>query len=67
VVLHHVTNDSYVIKIPAAAFRTERFFENNLHRLDVLAIPKGLEDRVRKAQDHQILNHLLAKVMVNTV
>src|SRR5260370_16120105 len=51
----------------AAALDTERFRRCDLDVIDVIAVPKRLEDAVAKAQHEQILHGVLAEVMIDAV
>ena len=66
-VLHDISNDAELVEIAAAALGTERLFERDLDRGDVLPVPSGAENPVAEAQGHQVLDHLLAQVVVDTV
>jgi hypothetical protein len=61
-VLHDISNNSKLIKIPAAAFGTERLFERDLHIVYVVPVPRCAKELVTKSQDQDIL----AQVVINT-
>ena len=64
-VLHDVPNDSELIKVPAASLGAEGLLKADHDGRDVIAVPSWPEDHVGKTQRHQILDHLLAQVVVN--
>ena len=49
----------------AAALSAEVFGEDDLHIADELAVPQRLEDQVGEAQHRQVLDQLLAQVVIN--
>src|SRR5260370_39862 len=51
----------------AAALDTERFRRGDLDVIDVIAVPKRLEDAVAKAQHEQVLHGVLAEVVIDAV
>src|SRR5690606_30875229 len=66
-VLHHVTKRTrFVVKIPAP-FHTHGFSDGDLHVINVVAVPQGLEQRVGEANGEQVLHGLFAEVMVNAI
>lgn len=65
-VLHDIANDAKVVKIPSSPFRAERLFECNLNVINVVAVPGGPKEFVAKSKDQQVLDHLLAQVVVDT-
>ena len=68
VVLHHVTQRAGgVVVATASAFHAEVFGAGDLHVVDVAAVPVRLEERVGKAQHHDVLGGLFAQVMVDAV
>jgi len=67
VVLHDVANDAVVVKVPAAALGAKVLGEANLHVADVRPGPEGLEHDVAEAEDGDVLDELLAEVVVDAV
>ena len=65
-VLHDIANDTEFIKVPTAAFGAERLLEGDLNIVNVIAIPGSAEEFVAESQDKQVLDHLLAQVVVDT-
>src|SRR2546429_8931414 len=51
----------------AATLYAERFRGCDLHVIDVIAVPKRLENAVAKAQDEKVLHGVLAEVMIDAV
>src|SRR5262245_27548101 len=64
-VLHDVAQGPRLIVELAASLHAERLCHRDLHALDVLPIPDRLEERVRKAEEEQVLNRVLAQVVVD--
>ena len=64
-VLHHVANRSGLFVERAATLHAERFGHRDLHAGHVVAIPDGLEKRIRKAKVEQVLHRPLAEKMVD--
>jgi hypothetical protein len=52
-------------KVAAAALSADSLLEGDLDVRDVVLVEGALEERVAKAEDEQVLDHLLAKVVVN--
>ena len=67
VVLDYVADDSILVKVSASAFDTEVFRQDDLHVADVLAGPKGLENKVGEAQDGEVFDELLTEVVIDAV
>lgn len=66
-VLHNVTHDAKLVKVAATALGTNLFLESDLDVVDVGAVPAGAKDLVGESEDHDVLDHLLAQVVVNAV
>ena len=64
-VLHDVPDDSELVKVSASSLGPERLLEADDHGGDVVAVPRWTEQHVGEAQRHQVLDHLLAQVVVN--
>lgn len=64
-VLHNITDDTELVKVPPTALSAKRLLEGDLHVVDVIPVPGRAEELVTKSQDQDILHHLLAQVMVN--
>ena len=67
VVLHHVADDPELVEVSAAALRPERLLEGDGDAGDVVAVPGGAEDHIAEAETDQVLDHLLAQVVVDPV
>ena len=67
VVLHHVAQRAGLLVVAAAAFDADRLGHRDLHVVDVAAVPDRLEDAVGEAEDHQVLDGLLAEVVIDAV
>ncbi len=64
-VLDDVANRAHLFVELAAAFHAQRFGHRNGHASDVVAVPDGLEERVREAKVQKILHRLLAEVVID--
>ena len=67
VILHDIPYDAKLIKITASAESTKRFFECYLNGGNIIPIPRWTKYSIAKTKGHQILNHLLAKIMIDTI
>ncbi len=65
--LNHVAECARGFIEAAAALDAERFRGGNLHVIDVIAIPQRLEDSVSKSEHEQVLNRVLAQIMIDAV
>ena len=64
-VLQHVAHGARAVVVGAAPFHAERLGDDDLHVVDVAAVPDGLEEAVGEAQEEQVLHRLLAEVVVD--
>ena len=64
-VLDHVADGARLIIIAGSTFHTQRFASGNLHVVDIARVPQLLEDRVRKAHNHNVLRGLFAEVVID--
>ena len=67
VVLNHVADHSCLLVISAAVLYTQRFRHDDLHVVDVAAVPDGLEDAVREPQHEKILDGFPSQIVVDAV
>ena len=67
VVLHHVAQRPGGVVVAAAALDAEAFGDGDLDVVDMGGVPQGLEQRVAEAERHQVLDRLLAEIMVDPV
>ena len=65
-ILHDISDDAELVEVAASSFCAERLLECDLNVIDVVAIPVGTQEFITEADDQQILDHLLAQVVVNT-
>jgi hypothetical protein len=65
-VLHNITNDTKLVEVTSTSFSTEGLLESDLNVVDMLSVPCGAEEGVTKSEDQNVLDHLLAKVVVNS-
>src|SRR5262252_2901633 len=67
VVRHHVAQGARcIVKAPATA-HGKRFGHGNLHVIDMVAIPYGLEQPIRESQYQDVLHGLLSEIMVYAI
>ena len=66
-VLHHVPDDPELVKVPAPALSPEGLLEADGDAGNVVPVPGGAKDHVAKPQADQVLDHLLAQVVVDPV
>ena len=67
VVLDHVAQRAGLLVVAAAPLDAERLGDGDLHVVDVAAVPERLEDAVGEAEDQDVLDRLLAEVVVDAV
>ena len=65
VILHHVADGAVLVVVPPAPLRADGLGDRDLHALDGLRVPQRLEDAVREAQRDEVLDGLLAEVVVD--
>src|ERR1700730_12594205 len=63
----HVAKSAGDFVKTAAVFDANGFCGGNLNVVDVVANPKGLNDVVGKAEDHNILDGFFSKIMIDAV
>lgn len=66
-VLTNVPNDTKLIKVPAPSFGAKRFLERDLNVADKVLVETGFEPNVSKPEQQDVLDHLFAQVVVNTI
>ena len=66
-ILHDVADDAERVKVAATTAQSEVLLEDDLYRLDVLAVPCRLEELISPAQRRDIEDDLLADVMIDAV
>ncbi len=66
VVLHDVADDAELVKVPATPLGAERLLERDLDVIDVVAVPGRAQERVAESQDENVLDHLLAEIVIDT-
>ncbi len=67
VVLHHVAQRARRVVVAAALLDADRLGDGDLHVVDVAAVPERLEDAVGEAEHQDVLDGLLAQVVVDAV
>lgn len=65
--MHDVAHDAKLIKVAATTLSADLFLEGDLDVGDVVTVPARAKDLVGEAQDHDVLDHLLAQVVINSV
>ena len=65
VVLNHVAQRAGAVIIIGAAFEPDRFTDGDLDMVDVRAVPQRLEHQIGEAQGEEVLDRLLAEIMVD--
>ena len=66
-VLHHVPNRAVPVIIGAPAADTDPLGDGDLHMVDMARVPDRFEQRIGKAQRHQVLHRLLPEIVVDPV
>src|SRR4029077_18077934 len=64
-ILNHVADSARSIVESPPALDSEVFCHGDLHALDMVAIPKRLQERVGKTEEKHVVHRPLAKVMVD--
>ncbi len=64
-VLDHVLQRPGGVVVGRPAFQGERLVPDDVHPLDVLVVPEGLEEPVGEAQDHDLLDERVRKEVVH--
>ena len=67
VVLHHVPHDARRVVVAGPVAHGQLLGDGDLHVVDVVAVPEGLEEDVAEPEDQKVLHRLLAQVVVNAV
>lgn len=65
-VLHDITDDAKFVKVATAALCAERFLESDLDVGDRVLVEGRVNKMVAEAEHEDVLDHLLAEVVVNT-
>ena len=55
-----------MVVVTAAQLDSEFLSHGNLHIVDIPPVPDRFENRVRETEDHDVLDRLLAEIVVNT-
>jgi hypothetical protein len=66
-VLHDVANDAKRVKVAATPLQPKILLECDLHRLDVLAVPRGLKELIRPTERRDVEDDLLAQVVIQAI
>src|SRR5947207_4528953 len=67
VVLYHVTNSPGLLIVLCARADAQALSNYNLYMVNILCIPERLKDTIGEAECQQILNGLLAHIVINAV
>ena len=65
--MHNVSDDAKLIKVAPSTLSSERLLEGDHHRGNVVSVPGGTEQPVPEPDGHQVLDHLLAQVVIDSV
>ena len=65
-VLHHVAQCAGLFVIGGALSGPQRFRHRDLHVIDSISVPKWLKKIIGEAQNQQILNALLAEIVIDS-
>lgn len=67
-ILHHVPQTARLVIIAAApSLHAQVFRAGDLHMINEAVVPQRLEHGIGKAQHHDVLCRLLAKIVINAV
>ncbi len=66
-ILDHVAQSARSFVEAGARLHSECFRGRDLHLVDVVRVPEGREDRVRKSQDQNVLRGFLAEEMIDAI
>ena len=66
-VLEHVADHARLFEITRPVPHADLLGHRNLHILDVVAVPDRFEDRVGEPQDQDVLDGLLAQVVIDAI
>ena len=66
-ILEHISKGAAFIVVACSMLNVAGFCYCNLYVVDVIAVPDGLENSIRKPEHQNILNGLLTKIMVYAV
>ena len=66
-VLDHVAQRARLLVVRAAALHAQGLGHRDLHVVDVIAVPERLEDAVGEPEDEDVLDRLLAEIVVDPV
>ncbi len=64
-ILLHVTDDAELVEVASATLSAKGLLERYLDIVDVVAVPRRPEERVAKPEYQDVLDHLLAKIVVD--
>src|SRR5213083_1328277 len=64
-VLDHVADGARLVIERAAALNPELFGHGDLHALDVIPVPEGLEEGVREPEEEHVVHRPLPEVVVD--
>lgn len=66
-ILHHILDDPKLTEVASMALSAKGLLEGEDDASDVVTVPDGAEDPVGKPQHHEVLDHLLAQIVVDVV
>ncbi len=66
-ILDHIAQCAGMVVVLAPMLHPDLFGDGDLHMVDVVPVPYGLEEEVGKTKGQYVLDRLFAQVMVNTI
>src|SRR5690625_8029206 len=64
-ILNHISERARLIVVPASVLNIYCFGDRYLDIVDVISIPEGVKDSIRKPEGQNILHRLFAQVVVD--
>ena len=66
-ILHHIAHSTRRVIISTATINRDGLGDGDLDIVDIMIIPKRLEQNIGKAHGHQVLYGFFTQIMVDTV
>lgn len=66
-ILKHVAEDSGFLEVARALLHADRFRDGDLYIVDIIRVPYRFEDEVCEPENENILNGLLAEIVIDAV
>src|SRR5262249_43746774 len=64
-ILNHVADRAGLIIERPPALNSEVFRHGDLHTLDLIAVPERLEERIREAEEHHVMDGSFSQIMID--